>query len=55
MRLNYNLVNNRFEEFRNNKKITSLLISFPQYILEKLSRNLACSIFGGYSLVVLAK
>tara|TARA_B100001057_G_scaffold10933_1_gene10376 strand:+ start:401 stop:1123 length:723 start_codon:yes stop_codon:yes gene_type:complete len=53
--LNCNLVNNRFEEFRNNKKITSLLVSFPQYILEKLSRNLACSIFGGYSLVVLAK
>ena len=53
--LNCNLVNNRFEEFRNNKKITSLLINIPQYIVEKVSKNLACSIFGGYSLVVLAK
>ena len=53
--LNYNLVNNRFEEFRKNKKIHSLIINIPQYILEKLSKNSACSIFGGYSLVVLAK
>ena len=53
--LNCNLVNNRFEEFKNNKKITSLLVSFPQLIVEKLSQNLACSVFGGYSLVVLAK
>ena len=53
--LNCNLVNNRFEEFKNNKKITSLLINIPQYIVEKVSQNLACSIFGGYSLVVLAK
>ena len=53
--LNYNLVNNRFEEFRKNKKIYSLIINIPQYILEKLSKNSACSIFGGYSLVVLAK
>jgi len=52
--LNFNLVNNRFEEFRNNKKILSMLIIIPQYIIEKLSINLACSIFGGYSLVVLA-
>tara|TARA_B100000963_G_scaffold356173_1_gene375771 strand:+ start:436 stop:1164 length:729 start_codon:yes stop_codon:yes gene_type:complete len=53
--LNYNLVNNRFEEFKNNKKILSLLINIPQYIFEKLNINMSCSIFGGYSLVVLAK
>ena len=53
--LNFNLVNNRFEEFRNKKKLLSLLINIPQYVTEKLSLNLACSIFGGYSLVVLAK
>ena len=53
--LNSDLVNNRFEEFKNNKKLTSLFINVPQYIVEKLSQNLACSIFGGYSLVVLAK
>ena len=53
--LNSNLVNNRFEEFKNNKKLISLFINVPQYIVEKLSQNLACSIFGGYSLVVLAK
>ena len=53
--LNYNLVNNRFEELRNKKKITSLIISIPQFIIEKFSQNLACSIFGGYSMVVLAK
>ena len=53
--LNFNLVNNRFEEFRKNKKIHSLIINIPQYILEKLSKTLSSSIFGGYSLVVLAK
>ena len=53
--LNSNLANNRFEEFKNNKKLTSLFINVPQYIVEKLSQNLACSIFGGYSLIVLAK
>ena len=53
--LNYNLVNNRFEELRNKKKLTSLIISIPQFIIEKFSQNLACSIFGGYSMVVLAK
>jgi 2-polyprenyl-3-methyl-5-hydroxy-6-metoxy-1,4-benzoquinol methylase len=53
--LNSNLVNNRFEEFKKNKKLHSLIINIPQYILEKLGKNLACSIFGGYSLVVLAK
>ena len=53
--LNFNLVNNRFEDFRKNKKIHSLIINIPQYILEKLSINLSSSIFGGYSLVVLAK
>ena len=53
--LNSNLLNNRFEEFKNNKKLLSLFINVPQYIVEKLSQNLACSIFGGYSLVVLAK
>ena len=53
--LNCNLVNNRFEEFKKNKKLHSLIINIPQYILEKLGKDLACSIFGGYSLVVLAK
>ena len=53
--LNSNLVNNRFEEFKKNKKLHSLIINIPQYILEKLGKNLACSIIGGYSLVVLAK
>ena len=53
--LNSNLVNNRFEELKKNKKIKSLFINIPQYVVEKFSQNLACSIFGGYSLVVLAK
>lgn len=53
--LNCNLVNNRFEEFKKNQKLHSLIINIPQYILEKLGKDLACSIFGGYSLVVLAK
>ena len=53
--LNFNLVNNRFEDFKKNKKIYSLIINIPQYIVEKLSKTLSSSIFGGYSLVVLAK
>lgn len=53
--LDYNLVNNRFEEFKKTKKIRSLLINIPQYFVEKVNQNLACSIFGGYSLVVLAR
>lgn len=53
--LNFNLVNNRFEDFKKNKKIYSLIINIPQYIVEKLGKTLSSSIFGGYSLVVLAK
>tara|TARA_A100001011_G_scaffold377514_1_gene441249 strand:- start:1834 stop:2562 length:729 start_codon:yes stop_codon:yes gene_type:complete len=53
--INSNLVNNRFKSFKDKKSLLLLLISIPQYILEIFSKNLACSIFGGYSLVVLAK
>ncbi len=53
--INYNLVNNRFKNLKDKKNLASLLISIPQYILEIFSKNLACSIFGGYSLIVLAK
>lgn len=53
--LNYNFVNNRFKEFKDNKKIFSFLVNIPQYFLQIFSKNLACTIFGGYSLVVLAK
>jgi 2-polyprenyl-3-methyl-5-hydroxy-6-metoxy-1,4-benzoquinol methylase len=53
--LNHNLVNNRFEELKVKKKITSLLINIPQYITEIFNKNIASSVFGGYSLVVLAK
>ena len=53
--LHYNLVNNRFREFKYTKNFLSLLIFLPQFVLGVFSKNLACSIFGGYSLVVLAK
>ena len=42
-------------EFKKKKNLKQLLILFPQYILEKLSLDLSSSLFGGYSLVVLAK
>lgn len=53
--INYNLVNNRLQEFKENKRLLSLFINIPQYILQIFSKNLASYIFGGYSLVVLAK
>ena len=52
--LNYNLVNNRFKDFKDKKNLRSLPINILQYLLGLFSKNLACSIFGGYSLVVLA-
>ena len=52
--LNYNLVNNRFKDFKDKKNLRSLPINILQYFLELFSKNLACSLFGGYSLVVLA-
>ena len=52
--INYNLVNNRFQDFKNKKNLRSLPINILQYLLGLFSKNLACSIFGGYSLVVLA-
>ena len=53
--LSYKLVNNRFEKFKNKKNLVSFFINLPLYLLEMFSKNLACSIFGGYSLIVLAK
>ncbi len=46
---------NRFFELRNKSFFKRLLIYFPQYVFEKFNKNLSCSIFGGYSLVTLAK
>ena len=52
--INYNLVNNRSQDFKNKKNLRSLPINILQYLLGLFSKNLTCSIFGGYSLVVLA-
>tara|TARA_B100001057_G_scaffold473777_1_gene538650 strand:+ start:346 stop:1071 length:726 start_codon:yes stop_codon:yes gene_type:complete len=53
--INYNLINNRLHELKAKKKLLSFLINIPQYILQIFSKDLASYIFGGYSLVVLAK
>ena len=53
--LHCNLVDNRFRELKRKKSFMSLLIFIPQFILGLFNKNLACAIFGGYSLVVLAK
>ena len=45
----------RLFEFIKNKNFKQFLILIPQYIIEKISLNLSSSLFGGYSLVVLAK
>ncbi len=47
--------NNRLQEFRNKKELRKFVIGFPQYLLGLLSKDLASNIFGGFSLVVLAK
>ena len=52
--INYNLVNNRSQDFKNKKNLRSLPINILQYLLGFFNKNLMCSIFGGYSLVVLA-
>ena len=52
--LNHNLVNNRFKNFKDKKNLRLLPINLFQYLLGLFSKNLSCSIFGGYSLVVLA-
>jgi 2-polyprenyl-3-methyl-5-hydroxy-6-metoxy-1,4-benzoquinol methylase len=46
---------NRFQEIKNSLRLKKLLISIPQYILDKFNEDLACNIFGGYSLIVLAQ
>ena len=53
--LKQDLVNNRLKEFKDNKKISSLFINTLQYFFQFFSKRLSSSIFGGYSLVVLAK
>ena len=45
----------RLKELKDKKIIKKFMIYIPQYLLGIISKNLACSIFGGYSLVVLAK
>ena len=53
--IKFSLVNNRFFEIKENKNFKKILLYLPQYILELFSKNLSASLFGGYSLVVLAK
>ena len=53
--LNYEYANNRFKEFKDKKSFKQFLLSIPQYVVSIFNNNLACSLFGGYSLVVLAK
>ena len=48
-------VDNRLKELKDKKDIKKFIIYVFQYLLGLISKNLACSIFGGYSLVVLAK
>ena len=51
----YIYANNRLKELTKTNKIKKYIIYFFQCLLGLISRNLASSIFGGYSLVVLAK
>ena len=53
--IKFEFAKDRLFEFKKKKNLKQLLILFPQYILEKLSLDLSSSLFGGYSLVVLAK
>ena len=48
-------VDNRLKELKDKKDIKKFTIYVLQFLLGLISKNLACSIFGGYSLVVLAK
>lgn len=45
----------RLKEVKEKKELKKFAIFLPQYLLGLISKNLASSIFGGYSLVVLAK
>tara|TARA_B100001093_G_scaffold511838_1_gene580598 strand:+ start:3509 stop:4234 length:726 start_codon:yes stop_codon:yes gene_type:complete len=53
--INFKYAKNRFHEIKNKKDILRFFAFFPQYFLDKFSEDFASSIFGGYSLVVLAK
>ena len=48
-------VDNRLKELKDKKDIKKFTIYVLQFLLGLISKNLACSIFEGYSLVVLAK
>ena len=53
--IKYEYANIRFKEVKDKKSFKQFLVSIPQYLISIFNNNLACSIFGGYSLVVLAK
>jgi ubiquinone/menaquinone biosynthesis C-methylase UbiE len=47
---------NRLEHFtKDNISLKRILVMMPQYVIDKVSEDLSCSIFGGYSLVVLSE
>ncbi len=47
--------NNRFKEIKDKKSFKQIFIAIPQFLIGLLNIDLASSIFGGYSLVVLAR
>ena len=46
---------NRFFGLRNKFSIKQFLIFIPEYLLSLINQDLSCSLFGGYSLVVMTK
>lgn len=53
--LNTIYANNRFFEIKKKFSLKKSLIYVPQYFCSLINKELACNIFGGYSLVVIAE
>ena len=53
--IEYTYADNRLKELKEKKEIKKIMIYLFQKFLSLISKNLSSSIFGGYSLVVLAK